>query len=220
MNISRFLRNFRYHYKKYLAMFFALIAMTFTLGDLVVSLCSMFQNTHAISFNTIWDIFIYLILIYIFFSIFRGNKDSSVESLRGALMFTWFVVINQIFSLIYGIVFNTALGLNGYWANADYLSFSFLLIDYFILGIEIAVGIMAYISLRQYTSGRDVSSRKVKILFALFFSMVILGFAPQIYFFIRSISYSNVWSILIFLFSFYELFGSIACILTVLRLPR
>ncbi len=180
MAFRNLLRKFKYHYKKYLAMFFAILAALCAFGDFVTSLISLVQSHSAPNIMTFWNILFYLYAIYLFYILYRGNKESSAESLQAVLMFTWSLLFYQIFTFILDLAFNSPLNLLTFLKRGEYLSFSFLLSSYVILLAEIVIGIFGYIRLKQYMSGQYVSSTKIKVLFTIFFSMVILGSAPQI----------------------------------------
>ncbi|GEM_PF-4007998 len=213
MAFRNLLQKFKYHYKKYFAVFFAVLAALCAFGDFVTTLVSLVQSTNAPNIMTFWNILFYLYAIYLFYLLYRGNKENSPASFQAVLMFTWSLLFYQIFTFIFDLLFNSPLNLLAFLEREEYLSFSFLISSYVILLAEIVVGIFGYIRLKQYMSGQYVSSAKIKVLFTIFFSMVILGSVPAVYLLI--LLNTNIFTIL---FYSYASFGAIASIFTILRL--
>ena len=219
MSIKNLIYKFKYHYKKYLAIAFIFISVILAVGEIISDFVILGLGYYQIDLNFIWNIFVKAFLVYVFVDIFKGNKENSSVAFRGVVIYASTIIISQIFSLSINIILSGSSFLI-YLQNKEYLSLTLLIFRYAFLALEIGFGIVAYTRMRQYFSNQNVSATRVKVLFIIFFSFVVLSYIPSVYFLIILLANSSYYflSSLFIIFSLNEFFAAIACIFTILRI--
>lgn len=201
----------RYHYKKYVAIATAVIATALMISSFAISLGSQIKggfSSDGLSLSSFWNFAVFSV---IYLTILIGNIQGSYSAYNGVLgyifMFTFNAVITAFFSSVDGVSvwFTGSLGLIAF----------FLFYFSFIVGSAVT-GVMTYLRIRQYLSGRYSSYQGLRnwCLFFMIASIIVSGFSPLLLFL-----ESRSLDVLIYvLLPLSEVFISVSIYFTVLRL--
>src|SRR5574344_2038415 len=209
MSFHLFQQRLKYHYKKYLAIFFDSLAIAFISADFIISLLQMtgsFSSTILSGFSYIWN-FAILMVCYIY--ILKGNMQGTSQAFQGVLSFVFLVLFLLIVNTAVNSVSNLLLFASGSWQSSLisslYLLFSLL---------QIVSGIFSYIRLRQYMLGRYSNTKSIALWYSIFMGSLILTYGFQITLYVMA---GGASILLLLLQPLSELSCAIACLFTVLR---
>jgi len=215
MKIQLITQKIKYHYKKYLAIFFICLSIALLTAEAILSIITMATSggyPGIGSFSFVWN-FIVLMVCYVM--IFKGNREGSGLAFQGVLSFVFLIL----FLLIINASLNGLLNISSLIAKGRLdLSIYSILFAVFSLA-EIVSGVFSYIRLRQYMLGRYTSTSGIKIWYLIFLGCIILSssFSISVAFISSSASeYASVFASL--LDSLSQLSCAIACIFTIMRI--
>lgn len=208
-------QKLKYHYKKYLSIFFICLAIAFLIAEAVLSVISMFSSggyPGLGSFSFLWN---FIILMVCYVMIFKGNREGSGLAFQGVLSFVFLILFLLIVNAALSGLLNLV-NLIGY-GRVD-LSLYSILFTLFSLA-EIVSGVFSYIRLRQYMLGRYTSTTGIKIWYLIFLGCLILSSAFSISIAFIQTPASAVASVFASLLDSLSQFScAIACIFTILRI--
>ncbi len=174
MNKGVFFQRIKYHYKKYLAIIFSCIGLALLVGAIVYTLMPGEDGTTYFSPLTIIN---FLILLTSFILILVGNVQGTTIAYSGILTFVFYLMVDFGSFAFTSLLTGTA---NLFTGDPLVIILSVLL-----LGGGIAafvIGILLYIRLRQYLTGRYSSYVGLRNLALVFTIVAILfnGVVPAI----------------------------------------
>ena len=207
-----FFEKFRYHYKRYLAILCASIAIGFVLGDFVTKLILMIQNETSPGFSTLSFVWNFVILMICYVMLLRGNSRQNGMAFQGVLSFVFLSIVLLAYELVFQIIYGTGFSFSG-----TNLVFTILIIVG-ILGM-VVLGVLCYIRLKGYMSGSYSNLKTIKILFTIFLLVLILwhGLTIGFQFYLGGVV-GWIEILLVLLVPISELFGSLSCLFTIYRL--
>lgn len=219
MSIRHLPQKIKYHYKKYLAILFVSLAIAFIFTDLAMNLIGLFTNGVGSTLSTLNVIFNFFILMVGYIMILRGNIEGTGLAFQGVLSFVFLLLFSEILSLALDSI-SSSVSLIVLFANGLFLQGGILLAYYVLIVFQVVAGIFAYVRLRQYMTGRYVSSFGVKLWFFLYLGLFIAGLGLNLAFTFLSATGLNAAMVIFiaFLEPLSELCCAIACIFTVMRI--
>jgi hypothetical protein len=176
MKFSMWRQRFSYHWKRYLAVFFASVGTAFLLAEGILDIAALAAGSGKVTLGvfSIWNFVIYAIT-YLFILI--GNVKGTMLAFNGVLMFVFMGIwdAGELFFLDGAVTLSAFFSYS--WQGKLFLS----LVMFFIIS-GIVSGIMTYLRLRQYLSGRYAKYGGVLAWAAVFcVSMVLFyGFEPAL----------------------------------------
>lgn len=218
MSIKHWPSKFRYHYKKYLAIFFICLAIAFVSADLILNFVNLIVSGYQPGLSSVSAVITFVILMVAYVMILKGNLENSGLAFQGVLSFVFLLLFNEILSLIFSSI-SSKLSAFYAFASGEYLIGGLAIASYILLALQLVAGIFAYIRLRQYMEGQYVSSVHVKVWFMIYFGLFILntGTTLAVYFL-----GSSPRSLMLLFLALLEPISELCCVLssifTVLRL--
>ena len=214
--MNKFLRYFKEHRNKILAVTFSALALAVYLGYYVV-LEIEFQGFY---FRTLiaktndwifvfWNIFFYIVLV--FGGLLVRNINNDGNAYHNILIFVFAIAFDALYSLVFGSydIVNTAV-------NSDALGIIVLLLFLAFVVAELIFGVLLYINFGRYMRGVGVEWSKIRRLAIIFSILVCLGAAPMVVLsFMAGEGLISLLSV-----SVAEAFCSVAIIFTLERLRR
>lgn len=147
MNKGVFLQRIKYHYKRFLSIIFASLGLVLVIGALTYSL--MQYKTEGSSFS-LWN---YIILLVAFIFILVGAIKGTTIAYSGVLMFIFYILWDFGSYIVMYSLTGSILGLfSGEWYQT--------LTNFLYIGGSVAafvIGILLYVRLRQFLTGRYAS---------------------------------------------------------------
>ncbi len=218
MSIQHWPSRFRYHYKKYLAVFFVSLAIAFISADIILTFVNLVVGGYQPGLSVVSPVITFVILMVAYIMIFKGNLEGTGLAFQGVLSFVFLLLFNEIISLIFNSILTNINAIVCFRAG-DYLSGALAIASYIFLGFQVLAGIFSYVRLRQYMTGQYVSSTGVKVWFMIYFGLFILSQGTTLALFFLSSSPENYIALfLVLLEPLSELCCVISSIFTVLRL--
>lgn len=218
MSIQHWPQRFKYHYKKYLAIFFVSLAVAFIAGDLILSFVSMILQGTQPGLGIISRVLSFVILMVSYVMIFKGNVEGTGLAFQGVLSFVFLLLFSEIVSMLLNSI-DSGISLVTYFRDGSYVLGSITLVSYLLIVLQVVAGIFSYIRLRQYMLGHYVSSLGVKVWFMIYFGLFILGVGATLAIFFLRFPSSDWMKVFIALLEpISELCCGISCIFTVLRI--
>lgn len=218
MSIQHWPSRFRYHYKKYLAVFFVSLAIAFISADIILTFVNLVVGGYQPGLSVVSPVITFVILMVAYIMIFKGNLEGTGLAFQGVLSFVFLLLFNEIISLIFNSIL-TNINAIVCFRVGDYLSGALAIASYIFLGFQVLAGIFSYVRLRQYMTGQYVSSTGVKVWFMIYFGLFILSQGTTLALFFLSSSPENYIALfLVLLEPLSELCCVISSIFTVLRL--
>ncbi len=218
MSIQHWPQKFRYHYKKYLAIFFVSLAVAFIAADLILNFVSLILQGAQPGLGIISRVFTFVILMISYVMIFKGNVESSGLAFQGVLSFVFLLLFSEIVSMLLGSI-DSGISLATYFRDGLYLLGTITLVSYLLIVLQVVAGVFSYIRLRQYMLGRYVSSVGVKVWFMIYFGLFILSVVATLAIFFLSFPSSDWMKVFLALLEpISELCCGISAIFTVLRI--
>ena len=208
MNKGIFFQKLKYHYKRYLSIAFASIGLALLVGALAYLLIANRTDGYSV-FGSIWN---YLILLVSFVFILCGTVSGTTLAYSGILMFVFYILWDL------GSYITLAL-ISGTFLNLFDGSVFEILYNLGFLGGSVAafvLGILLYIRLRQFLSGRYSSYVGLRNLALAFTILAILfnGLFPMLVLF----NNPSLQIFLMLLEPFAVIFEALASFFTVTRL--
>jgi|LAHS01.1.fsa_nt_gb hypothetical protein len=214
MNLQRFKNLWKYHYKKYLALFFTITALILLIGagayDVYLSYGQSADGMNSVvsDFFSIWDFALFAVAYML---ILIGNLQGSTLAYQGMLMY----VFMTLFSAGSAFVQNGFLNI-GVLASGDSVAIVLYLFILLFYAAIIVTGVMTYIRTTQYlrnTYANYIGLRTWCLLFVIF-NVLLYGFEPAYFLVVgRSVSV-----LLLVLEPLSQVFISLAIFFTVSRL--
>ncbi len=218
MSLQHWPSRFRYHYKKYLAVFFISLAIAFITADLILTFVNLIVEGGQPGLGTLSPVITFVILMVAYIMIFKGNLDGTGLAFQGVLSFVFLLLFNEILSLIFDSL-TTNINVFHCFKTGDYLSGALSIMSLLFLAFQVLSGIFSYVRLRQYMTGHYVSSTGVKVWFMIYFGLFILSAGTNLaLFFLNSTPENYIVLFLVLLEPTSELCCVISSIFTVLRL--
>src|SRR5574344_496886 len=213
MNLQHFKNSWKYHYKKYLALFFTIAALILLLGAGAYDVyLSYGQATGSVTivddFLTIWDFALFAIA-YMFILI--GNLQGTTLAYQGMLMYVFMTLFSAGYAFFGNGFLNIGVLASGV-AGAIVLYFVILLLYVAI----IVSGIMTYIRTTQYLRNpyaNYIGLRTWCLLFTIF-TVLLYGFEPAY----LVLTGKNINTLLLVLEPLSQVFIGLAIFFTVTRL--
>lgn len=166
MNKGIFLQKLKYHYKRYLSIIFSSIGLALLVGGLTYLLITNRNNGYQV-FGSIWN---YIILLVAFVFILCGNVSGTTLAYSGILMFVFYILWDFGSYIVLSV-------LNGSFLNLFSGSLFASVYTIVFLGGSIAafvLGILLYIRLRQFLTGRYSSYTGLRNLCLAFIILAVL----------------------------------------------
>jgi hypothetical protein len=217
MSWNRFKQQFKYHYKKYIAIFFISLALIFEISSFVYSVVSLAQSGFSIPslLKALWNFFVLSVCYYL---ILTGNLKDNNTALQGVISFIFMSllldIINGVVDGIFNFSFLISAASSGNWQQMliSLLSLAFL-------AVSIVFGIFAFIRLKAFLNGRNGGNYHSTILWVcLFMSTIILSIGFSVGFLCLTLGLQSFSVLFSSLSSLGELACAIACVFTILRL--
>jgi hypothetical protein len=214
MNLQRFKNSWKYHYKKYLALFFTITALVLLIGsgayDVYLSYGQSADGVNSVvsDFLSIYDFALFAIAYML---ILIGNLQGTTLAYQGMLMYVFMTLFSAGYAFLDNGFLNIAVLASGE-AGVIVLYF-FILLFYAAI---IATGVMTYIRTTQYlrnTYANYVGLRTWCLLFVIF-NALLYGFEPAYLVLTRK----SVSILLLVLEPLSQVFISLAIFFTVSRL--
>ncbi len=219
MPLQNLKNKFKYHYKKYLAIFFVTLAIAFVTSNVIITFADIFISGHQVSLSDLNVVLSFLILMFSYTMILKGNIRGDVTAFSGVLSFIFLLLFSEIFTLIFTYIAGQ-LNFVSYFQSGQFLFGSLLLIYHLLLIFQIVAGIIAYRNLRQYMNGRYVSVTKMKVWFYIYLGLFIaaMGVSIAINFSASTNLNSAMKILLVLLEPLSEFVCGISCVFTMMRL--
>jgi hypothetical protein len=201
----------RYHYKKYVAIATAVIATALMVSSFAISLVSQIKGGSAssgLSLSSFWNFAVFSV---VYLTILIGNIQGSYSAYNGVLgyifMFTFNAILQTFFSSVDGI---------NVWFTGSPGMIVFFLFYFSLIAGSAVTGVMTYIRIRQFLSGRYSSYKGMRnwCLFFMIASIIVSGFSPLLLF----LESRSVDVLIYVLLPLSEVFISVSIYFTVLRL--
>jgi hypothetical protein len=208
MDWRRFAQKLRYRYKRYLAIAFASVGTALLAADYI---CVFFQSSGGFGVGSMLSLVMDLLLLAAYIMVLVGNVKGTNLAFSGLLAFVFYVAWDFAEALIFGGLGDLSLVFSGDVASV-LLGSLFLAFAVF----SLVCGIMTYLRVRQYLTGRYVRYEGMRNWCLAFAICVCLAVGLEPAYLI--VSSQNLNLVLAFLSAFGEVAMSWACYFTVLRL--
>lgn len=212
--MSVFINRLKYHYKKYLAIFFACLGVGCFIGDFLLTAIYYMNGSETVLSGTLdaIDLILYLAMIVCFVMLLLGNIRGSFLAFQGLLTFVFYELFSKgRISLVY-LVQLASIG-----SEMDVVSFALTLFLAISASFVVVSGIFSYIRTRQFLN-RTYGSYRVVRGWSLAFTLgvsVCEGLYVALYAFIYGFSLSTLLYVLTPLGA---IFMALSCFFTTLRL--
>lgn len=204
-------RNFRYTYKKSFAILFSTLGLALYAANVVAMAIGGYLTG-------VFDLLSITITLFAYMIILTGNIRSDNYAYQGVGMFILWTTISYIYSYFIGFVDMVA----ALWSGSPELLVLSILVFLF-LGGAITCGVLSYVRIRQYLTGRYNNYDRVRN-WTLGF-VICLAISSSLYPFLIIFTYMNAgvnmtWYVFIIGIAPYvsDICIAIACYFTVLRL--
>lgn len=203
--------NFRYRYKKTFAIFFATAGLAlYAMNVIAMAIAGYLTGP--------FDIISILITIWAYMMILSGNIQSNDYAYNGVGMFILWTTISYIISY-----FTSFLNLvSSLWSGSPQILVLSILVFLF-LGGAVTCGVLSYVRIRQYLTGRYNNYERVRNWTLAF--VICLAISSSLYPFLiiftyMAASYQLTWYVFVISIAPYisDICIAIACYFTVLRL--
>jgi hypothetical protein len=213
MTFQQFKENFAEHRNKYLAVFFSSVALAFLLSDFLLEVILIAEGYSALTWESPLSLWNFVVLGICYGWLLAGNLRNDHRAYSGLLMFVFMSFIGSIESLFFFELLNFQILFS---KDAQLIALALVLLG--ILVVEVISGIMTFVRIRQYLSGRYFSYKGVWIwcLVFVFFAVASNCIWPIIY----AIEGTLSSTLTLVLLPLSEAFAAVACFFTTLRLPH